>query len=124
MNRLVSQGDLFWVDFGESLGSEPAYRRPCVVIQGDAFNQSRIRTVVLCVLTTNLKLAAAPGNVLLSDGEGGLEEISVVNVSQIATVDRDALETKIGCLARDRVLEILEGVKLVIEPIPGETLAS
>ena len=87
-----------------------------MVIQNNIFNQSRINTVVVCVITSNLKRAAAPGNVLLDEGEGNLPKQSVVNVSQIFTVDKRELEEKIGKVSRKRVGEILAGVQLVLEP--------
>ena len=113
---VIDQGDLYWIDLGEPSGSEPGYRHPHVVIQNNVFNRSRINTVVVCMLTSNLRRAKAPGNVLLENGEGNLPKQSVVNVSQIFTVDKDDLDEKIGRLSRRRVREILAGVMLVIEP--------
>ena len=113
---VVNQGDVFWVDFGEPSGSEPGYRHPHVVIQNNVFNQSRINTVVVCVLTSNLRLANAPGNVELDEGEANLPKPSVVNVSQIFTVDKRAFIEKIGVLSPRRVRQILEGIHLVIDP--------
>ena len=84
---IIRQGDVFWVDPGLPSGSGPGYRHPYVVIQNNAFNRSRINTVVVCALTSNLKRAGAPGNVLLDIGEADLPRQSVVNVSQIFTVD-------------------------------------
>ena len=113
---VINQGDVFWVDLGEPSGSGPGYRHPHVVIQNNVFNRSRINTVVVCALTSNLKRAKAPGNVLLEKEEANLPKQSVVNVSQIFTVDRRDLDEKIGTLSRRRVWQILEGVRLVIEP--------
>jgi mRNA interferase MazF len=113
---VIDQGDVFWVDLGEPSGSEPGYRHPHVVIQNNVFNRSRINTVVVCALTSNLRRAKAPGNVLLEEGEANLLEQSVVNVSQIFTVDKRSLVEKIGALSRRRVRQILDGVRLVIEP--------
>lgn len=113
---MINQGDLYWIDLDEPSGSEPAYRRPHVVVQNNLFNASRIRTVVVCALTSNLKRARAPGNVLLESGEGGLPRQSVVNVSQIFTVDKGALTERIGNLTRERVSQIVEGINLVLEP--------
>lgn len=106
---VINQGDVFWIDLGEPLGSEPGYRHPHVVIQNNVFNRSRINTVVVCALTVNLKRAAAPGNVLLELGEANLPKPSVVNVSQIFTVDKIQLGEKIGTLSAKRVREILKG---------------
>jgi mRNA interferase MazF len=113
---VINQGDLFWVDLGDPSGSEPRYRHPHVVIQNNVFNRSRIRTVVVCALTSNLRRAKAPGNVLLENGEASLPQQSVVNVSQVFTVDKRDLGEKIGALSRRRVRQILEGIRLVIEP--------
>jgi len=87
-----------------------------VVIQNNVFNRSRIRTVVVCALTSNLKRAAAPGNVLLERGEANLPKQSVVNVSQIFTVDKSDLGEKVGTLSSQRVQEILDGIRLLTEP--------
>ena len=113
---MINQGDVFWVDLGEPFGSEPGYRHPHVVIQNNVFNQSRISTVVVCALTSNLRRAEAPGNVLLESGEANLPKQSVANVSQIFTVDKRDLEEKIGTLSHQRIRQILDGVRLVIEP--------
>lgn len=113
---VIRQGDLFWVDLGEPSGSAPGYRHPHVVIQNNLFNRSRINTVVVCVITSNLKLASAPGNVLLEEGEAHLPKRSVVNVSQIFTVDKADLVEKIGTLSPKRVRQILDGVRLLTEP--------
>ena len=113
---VIRQGDVYWVDLGEPSGSEPGYRHPCVVVQNDVFNQSRIRTVVVCALTSNLKRAEAPGNVLLEKGEANLPKQSVVNVSQIFTVDKTQLGDHIGTLSPRRVRQILAGILLVLTP--------
>ncbi len=113
---LIRQGDVFWVDLGEPSGSEPGYRHSLVVIQNNVFNLSRINTVVVCAVTSNLKRAEAPGNVLLERQEANLPRQSVVNVSQIFTVDKGDLVEKIGTLSPHRVREILSGVLLLIEP--------
>jgi len=113
---VINQGDVFWVDLGEPSGSGPGYRHPHVVIQNNVFNRSRINTVVVCVLTSNLKRAQAPGNVLLEKGEANLPQQSVVNVSQIFTVDKRDLVEKIGTLSRQRVRQILDGLRLLTEP--------
>ena len=113
---VIQQGEIYWIDLGDPTGSSPGYRHPHVVIQNNIFNQSRINTVVVCVITSNLKRAAAPGNVLLNEGEGNLPKQSVVNVSQIFTVDKSEMEEKIGVLSSQRVKEILAGVHLVLEP--------
>jgi len=112
----IKQGDIYWVDLGIPEGSEPGYKHPYVVIQNNVFNASKINTVVVCALTTNLKRANAPGNILLKKGEGNLKKDSVVNISQIITADKSDLIEKIGSLSSSKVKQIIEGVKLLIEP--------
>jgi len=113
---VINQGDVFWVDLGEPSGSEPAYLHPYLVIQNDIFNSSRINTVVVCELTSNLRRARSPGNVLLDEGEANLPRQSVVNVTQIYTVDKRELIEKIGSLSRRRLAQVLAGIELVIKP--------
>ena len=111
----LAQGDIFWVDI-ETVDSSPGYTRPFLVIQNNVFNRSRINTVVTCALTTNLRRADAPGNVLPYPGEANLPEQSVVNVSQIATMDQRTLRARIGTLSSERVREVLRGIDLVLQP--------
>jgi len=113
---VINQGDIFWVDLNESSGSEPGYRHPHVVIQNNLFNRSRINTVVVCALTSNLKRAKAPGNVLLKKGEANLLKKSVVNISKTFTVNKSDLSDKIGSLTHERLNQVLEGIKLLTEP--------
>ncbi len=113
---VINQGDVYWVDLGEPSGSDPGYKHPHVVIQNNLFNRSQIRTVIVLALTSNLQRADAPGNVLLEKGEANLSKQSVVNVSQVFTVDKSQLDEYIGTLASKRVREILSGIKLLIEP--------
>src|SRR5690242_5379771 len=101
----IARGDLFWI------ASEGPYAHPHVVVQDDVFNRSRIATVVVCALTTNLQRATEPGNVLLDAGEGDLPKQSVVVVSQIAAVDKTALGSRIGSLCAARVEQILAGLR-------------
>jgi len=108
------QGDLYWYDPGAPRGSESAYRRPHVVIQSDRFNRSAIRTAVICALTSNLGHRRIAGNVFVPAGEGGLPRDSVVQVSQLLTVDKSELEDLIGRLPRVRIQEVLAGVALVL----------
>lgn len=112
----IRQGDIYWIDLGEPAGSGPGYRHPHVVVQNNLFNGSRIGTVVVCALTSNLKRAAAPGNVLLKKGEANLKKDSVVNITQLVTVDKADLIEHIGTLTAARVREIVDGIKLLIEP--------
>lgn len=113
---VIDQGDVYWIDLPEPSGSAPGFLRPYVVIQNNVFNRSRINTVVVCALTSNLKRAEAPGNVLLEKGEANLPKQSVVNVSQLFTVDKRDLEEKIGTLSSQRVWQMLDGIRLLTEP--------
>ena len=112
----INQGDIYWVELGEPRGSEPAFRHPHVVIQNNAFNYSNISTVVVCVLTSNLKRAASPGNVMLKKNEGGLPKKSVVNITQVITVNKSDLKEKIGQLPENRVNQIIEGLETLFQP--------
>ena len=113
----VRQGEVYWIDLGDPVGSEPAYRHPHLVVQNDVFNASRIRTVVVCAITSTISRAAAPGNVLLDAGEAGLSKSSVVNISQIFTVDKSQLEERIGAIGTARLRQVLDGIKLLVEPM-------
>jgi len=104
------RGDLWWADLGLPRGSAPALRRPVLVISADQYNRSDLRTVTVAVITTNQKLAALPGNVSLAADITGLEVASVVNVTQIATIDRTALEERIGALPDWLVAQVDAGL--------------
>ncbi len=111
---VVSQGDVFWADFGEPIGSQPGFVRPVVVVQSDAFNLSEISTIVVVPLTSNLGLGQFPGNVTLSSKATGLPKDSVANVSQITTVDRIQLAERVGSLSRAKRTAVLDGVSIVL----------
>lgn len=113
---VISQGDIFLIDLEDPTGLEPGFRHPHVVIQNNLFNRSRIDTVVVCLLTSTLRLARVPGNVLLEKGEGNLPKQSVVNVSQLYTVDKVDLVEWIGVLSEKRIRQILDGLRLITEP--------
>ena len=113
---VINQGDIYWIDLGAPSESEPGYRHPHVVIQNNVFNQSRINTVVVCALTSNLKRAKSPGNVLLEQGEANLPKPGVVNIAQVFTVNKQELEEKIGSLSRHRMAQVLEGIGLLLSP--------
>ncbi len=113
---MINQGDVFWIDFGEPSESEPGYRHPHVVIQNNLFNRSLINTVVVCVITSNMKRAKSPGNVVLNKNEANLPKKSVVNISQIFTVNKSDLSERIGSLSRERILLIMDGIKLLTDP--------
>ena len=111
---MIGQGDVFWASLADPGGSGPGFRRPVVVVQGDAFNASRLATVVVVGLTSNLRWAAAPGNVLLPADRTGLPKDSVANVSQIVTVDRTVLTERVGHLAEVDLALVLAGIDLVL----------
>ncbi|MCP4658553.1 MAG: type II toxin-antitoxin system PemK/MazF family toxin [bacterium] len=113
---VIRQGDVFWIDVGEPRGSETGFRRPYVVVQNDAFNASRLSTVVVCAITSNPRRAKAPGNVVLSAGEAGLARESVVNVTQIYAIDRDYFLEPIGAVSAEKLDEILQGIWFLLEP--------
>lgn len=113
---VIRQGQVYWVDLGEPSGSGPGLLHPCVVVQNDVFNASRIRSTVACSLTSNLRHADAPGNVRLEEGEADLPRACVVNVSQIFTVDKDELHEAIGSLSDLRLREVLQGIAQLMEP--------
>ena len=113
----VSQGDVFWIDFGPTSGSSPAERHPCVVVQSDLFNRSRIATTVVCLITSNLARAAAPGNVALKKGAASLSKASVVNVSQLLTVNKTELVERIGRLPPHIVDSIRDGLHLLLDRV-------
>ena len=113
---VINQGDIYWITLKEPRGSEPGYRHPHVIIQNNLFNRSLINTVVVCALTSNLKRAKAPGNILLDKGEANLPKKSVINISQIFTVNKNDLSEKLGSLTRERFNQVYEGIKLLTEP--------
>jgi mRNA interferase MazF len=111
----MRRGDIWWANLPDPVGAAPGYRRPVLLIQADAFTSSRIATVVAIVITSNLRLAAAPGNVLLPAGESGLPKDSIVNVSQIVTLDKQTLDEQVGHVTA-RTLELIEnGIRLALE---------
>ena len=108
------QGEIWWADLPEPDGSGPGLRRAVVVVQGDAFNRSRISTTLCVPLTSNLKWARAPGNISLSAEATGLPKASVANVSQIVTVDRAFLTERAGRLAPKKLDQVLGGIDIVL----------
>lgn len=113
---VIRQGDVVWVSLPEALGSAPAAPRPVVVLQHDRFNRTRLATAVVVAITSKLKYAALPGNVRLRKGEAGLQRASVVNVTQVATVDREHFGSRLGRLTNSRLAAVWEGIRLVCEP--------
>jgi mRNA interferase MazF len=110
----MERGEVWWADLPDPVGIGPGYRRPVIVIQSNDFNRSKIRTIIILVLTSNLKLADAPGNVLIPASESGLPKDSVANVSQIITVDKDFLTEKVGKLPSRFIKSIDDGLRLVL----------
>lgn len=113
--REIRQGQVYWLDFGPPAGSAPAERHPCVVVQNDIFNRSAIGTTVVCLITSNLGRAKAPGNVLLKKGEANLPKQSVINVSQILTVDKSELVECIGKLGGPSAGTVRDGLHLLFD---------
>lgn len=111
---MIVQGEVWWADLGDPRGSEPGYRRPVVVVQGDAFNRSTIATAVCVPLTSNQRWAGAPGNVRLTARATGLPRDSVANVSRIVTLDRDALVERAGKLPPPKLDLVLSGIDIVL----------
>ena len=111
---VVERGQVSWADLGEPAGSEPGFRRPVLIVQSDAFNRSRLRTVLAVVLTSNVRLVDAPGNVLIPAKAAGLPKDSVANVSQVVTVDRDFLAEPAGRLRGELLKDIENGLRLVL----------
>ncbi len=111
--RVINQGDVFWIEADPSRGAIPGSPHPHVVVQDDVFNRSRISTVIVCALTSNLNRATEPGNVLLQPGEGKLEKQSVVVVSQVSSVYKTRLGEHIGTLSGERVQQILAGMRFL-----------
>lgn len=111
---VIHRGEIWWADLPEPTGSEPGFRRPVLVVQSDDFNRSRVATAIVVVVTSNFRLAGAPGNVFLPQKATGLSKDSVANVSQVLTIDKSFLTEKIGDLP-DYLLEQVEaGLRLVM----------
>ena len=112
---VVRRGDIYWVDFSPGKGSEPTGRRPGLVVQCDALNESRLNTVVMLAITSNLKFSELPGNVLLAKGEANMPKRCVINATQLKSVDKSSLVGKIGSLSSDKMEEVVAGLKLVMD---------
>jgi len=111
---VVERGQVWWTELGEPTGSEPGFRRPVLIVQSDTFNRSRLRTVLAIVLTSNVRLVDAPGNVLIPAKVAGLPKDSVANVSQVITVDRDFLAELAGRVRGHLLKDIENGLRLVL----------
>jgi mRNA interferase MazF len=110
----VERGEIWWASLAAPRDSGPGYRRPIVVVQSDAFNRSQIQTVIVAVITSNMRLAEAPGNVTLTQGQSGLPRESVINVSQLITLDQRYLTERVGRLPSKELSELDEGLRLVL----------
>jgi len=111
---VIAQGEVWWADLAEPIGSAPGYRRPVIILQSDPLNRSQISTVVCVVLTSNLRWSIAPGNVLLTAKRTGLDRDSVANVSQLVTIDKRQLIDRAGKLPRKQLESIFSGVDLIM----------
>lgn len=112
-NTPINQGDIFWLQVEDARSTETPIRHPHVVVQDDLFNHSRVSTVIVCALTSNLGRASLPGNVLLEDGEANLSRQSVVEVAKISSVEKSKLGDYIGTLVEERVQQILDGLRFI-----------
>lgn len=112
---VIRKGSVYWIDFSPAKGSEPTGRRPGLVVQNDLLNDSKLNTVIVLAITSNLKFGELPGNVTLRKGEANLPKRSVVNMTQVKTVDKAGLKEKIGSLTKERLAEVHQGIKLVMD---------
>ena len=110
----MNRGEIWWASLPDAVGSSPGYRRPVLIVQSDAFNLSNIATVIVLAITTNLRLANAPGNVFLSTRQSGLPHDSVINVSQIVTVDKRFLNGPVVILSAQTMQRVEEGMRLAL----------
>jgi mRNA interferase MazF len=111
---VIRNGSIYWIDFSPGKGSEPTGRRPGLVVQNNALNDSKLNTVIVLAITSNLKYGELPGNVLLKKGEANIPKTCVINVTQIKSVDKSSIKEKIGTLSNERFSEVIEGMKLVM----------
>ncbi len=112
---VIGRGELWWADLPEPVGSAPGYRRPVLVVQSDTFNRSRVATVTVVAITGNVRLLDAPGNVLIPARASGLPRDSVANVSQILTINRDALTERVRSLAPSLMKQVNEGLRFALD---------
>lgn len=111
---VIRHGSVYWIDFSPGEGSEPTGRRPGLVIQNSALNDSKLNTVIVLAITSTLKYGELPGNVSLKKGEANMPKTCVINVTQIKSVDKRSIKEKIGTLSREKMSEVIEGMKLVM----------
>ncbi|MGV1100068.1 type II toxin-antitoxin system PemK/MazF family toxin [Thiovibrio sp. JS02] len=111
----MKRGEIWWAILPEPAGSGPGYKRPILIIQSDEFNKSKINTIIAVVITSNIRLAAAPGNVLLPPKKSKLPKESVINISQVITIDKSFLSEKVHALSNEMIAQVDEGLKLVLK---------
>ena len=111
---VIRKGSVYWIDFSPGKGSEPMGRRPGLVLQNNILNDSKLNTVIVLAVTSTMKYGELPGNVVLRKGEANLKKQSVVNVTQIKSVDKKSVQEKIGTLSDKRMTEVYEGIKLIM----------
>ena len=112
---VIRNASIYWVDFSPGKGSEPMGRRPGLVIQDDALNDSNLNTVIMLAITSTLKFGDLPGNIILQKGEANMPKRCVINVTQIKSVDKKSIKENIGALSEERMAEVYQGLKLVID---------
>mgnify|MGYP001817687959 FL=1 len=112
---VIRKGSIYWVDFSPGKGSEPMGRRPGLVIQNNAINDSKINTVVMLAITSTLKYGDLPGNVILRKGEANMPKRCVINVSQVKSVDKKSIVEKIGTLAAEKMEKVEDGLRLLFD---------
>ncbi|MEE9327968.1 MAG: type II toxin-antitoxin system PemK/MazF family toxin [Cocleimonas sp.] len=111
---VIKKGEVWWASLGDPRGSEPGYRRPVIIVSANEFNKSAIQTVIVAVITSNLRLGEAPGNFLISKKESGLTKESIVNVSQLLTLDKSFLVEKSKKLSERKIIHLNEGLKICL----------
>lgn len=112
---VIKRGEIWWAELPDPVSSEPGYKRPLLIVQANEFNISNINTIIAIAITTNVRLAGAPGNVLLSGKQSKLPKQSVINVSQIITIDKSFLTEKIHTISNKIMITVEEGLKLVLK---------
>lgn len=111
---VIRRGEIWWASLRAPSGSEPGFRRPVLIVQANPFNRSKIRTVLAAIITSNIRLGEAPGNVLLTKALSGLRRDSIVNVSQIVTLDKSFLTEPAGRISTAKQQEVDEGLRLIL----------
>ncbi len=112
---VIRKGSIYWIDFSPAKGSEPMGRRPCLVLQNDLLNDSKLNTVIVAAITSTLKFGELPGNIILQKNEANIPKRSVINMTQIKTVDKSSLKGDIGSLSQAGMSEVYEGMKLIMD---------